>query len=255
MKVMLKTVEGTSPLIYIPGSYLTEAVSRQAPMIALLANISSGSLKRHWLVFDYTMAYFKLYGDYGIDGTGLALEGYTPIVEWVDEYNVTVKRLGETLTWSEGQNKVGSPVIFVINPTFATRNWTFTWKDANGIWRFHVPELEGEVELDYLLFWEDLYYPPDPPSYVDDWRDHVVRVTMFTNCTYRIALYIAKGGYMHCFYLPAEEPYDTVPDQVSNLVYVKDYGEWWPPGLPVYAYSGYDVYESSTKIFYTRLGG
>lgn len=253
-KVVLKAIEGTSSALLIPVSYLREAVSREAPRLALLANTSRYSLRRHWFVFDYTKAYFQLYGDYGIDGTSLVLEGYALMIEGVNEYNLTGRGFRQNLTFTEARSMIGSPAIFVLNPTYAEYDWTFAWKDAKGTWIFHVPELEGDVELDYLLFWEDLYYPPEPPDpdNLDDWKDHVVRVTIFTNGTYRLAVYIAKGDFMHRLYLPAQKPYETIPSQ--NEVYEKNFLERWPPGFPIDAYpSHYDVYEPCERVFYVTL--
>ena len=83
--------------------------------------------------------------------------------------------------------------------------------------------------MDFLVFWEDIFNPYHPHS-LDDWKDHVVRVTVFTNGTYRIAVYMAKGGYSHEFYLNVTS---EVP-LTGNLVYRKPFSRYW-----TYYSSGY----------------
>jgi len=60
----------------------------------------------------------------------------------------------------------------------------------------------------------------------------VVRITIFVNGTYRLAIYMAKGGYLHMFYVGVDEPYEDVLSQTPTYVrspedsYINKVGEY-----------------------------
>ena len=216
--VKLACIEGSEAIISIPQHIVSSALKKTPSLIGLQAIVSSS----HWIVLDYSSGHYKLYGDYGpeISGRTFITEGYAPILTNIDEYTITN-------SWVSWDNRpVDSPIIVVMNPTKASQDWVFTWHDPHGTHRFYLEKIEGPVELDFLIFWEDLYYPPTKPS-LDDWKDHVIRVTIFLNGTYRVAVYLAKGGYSHKFYLEVEEPYEDMPDQIDKVVYTKPHGAYW----------------------------
>ncbi len=237
--IKLSSVSGAETTITIPSHVLAGALSAKVPLIGLQAIVSSS----HWIVLDYSSGHYRLYGDYGpgVSGRALVAEGYAPILAGVDEYTIT----STPASW--GQRPVDSPVLIVVNPTKAGQDWVFTWHDPHGTFRFYLEAVPGEVELDFLIFWEDLYYPPTKRT-LDDWKDHVIRVTVFLNGTYRIAVYLAKGGYSHKFYLGVEEPFESVPDQASKVVYTKPHGATWRNVVGGYYRAMPD------KIFITRAG-
>jgi len=216
--VKLSCVEGSEAIIVIPSHIISSALKRRPPLIGLQAVITSS----HWLALDYSSAHYKLYGDYGpgISGRTFIAEGYAPVLTSVDEYTIT----NSWVSWDD--RPIDSPILVVINPTKATQDWIFTWNDPWGSHKFYLERIEGQVESDFLIFWEDIYYPPTKPN-LDDWKDHVVRITVFLNGTYRIAVYLAKGAYSHKFYLGVEEPYENIPDQSDKLIYTKPHGRRW----------------------------
>jgi len=185
----------------------------------------------HWLIFDYNTGKYRFF-----DNTSNTIQGpYTgvaPILEGMDEYTITES----WVSWN--QRPVDSPIVIVVNPKNAEEDWVFTWHDPHGTWRFYLQRLEGEVEVDFLIFWEDLFNPYHPVA-VDDWRDHVVRVTVFTDGRYRITVYMAKGGYSHEFYL---DVYDSLSP--AKLVYVKPFHAYW------WNYDGTFYREMSDKVYW-----
>jgi len=151
-----------------------------------------------------------------------------------------------TTSWTSwSQRPIDSPVLIVINPTKASEDWVFTWHDPHGTWKFYLRKLNGDIEIDFLVFWEDIFNPYHPRS-LDDWKDHVVRVTVFTNGTFRIAVFMAKGGYKHSFYLNVpKNKFSNVEDLTP--VYTKSYDKYWSQSAGEY------LYEMSDKIFYVKI--
>jgi len=141
---------------------------------------------------------------------------------------------------------VDSPIIIVVNPTYAARDWDFNWTDPHGTFTFHLKKLKGDVVVDFLVFWEDLYNPAYPRS-LDDWKDHVVRVTQFANGTFRIAVYLAKGGYSHKFYIGVKEPYSDIT--ANTPLYTKPFGAWWSRTDALGRYIAYD-----SKVWLVHVG-
>lgn len=203
-------------------------------LMALRAYRSSGDpSQNHWIVFDYNTGKYRLY-EGSRDDPNEPYEGTAPILENTEEYTIS----NTWVPWS--QRPVDSPIIIVINPKYGQEDWIFTWHDPHGTFRFYLQKLSGNIEIDFLVFWEDLFNPFKHPSKVDDWKDHVVRVTVFTNGTYRIAVFMAKGGYSHEFYLNVtkEDPLEDEP------VYTKPFSTRWSNVT-----GGY-YYEIPDKIYY-----
>jgi len=105
---------------------------------------------------------------------------------------------------------------------------------ANGRRDLYLPAMPGAV-FDWIIVWEDLVgsNPPGSPN-IDGNGDEWFRVTYFPNGTWRIAGYIASGGYRHAVYigntLIYDKPYNTAWTNVQNGVYYEfTYG-----GLPKY---------------------
>ncbi|MEM1634289.1 MAG: hypothetical protein QW714_01005 [Nanopusillaceae archaeon] len=162
-----------------------------------------------------------MYGKYiiyrSVDGDltaeNISSEGNIPI--YSNLYNFTIQT-----SWSSWDNRpVDSPVIIFKNPDL-TKIWIFNWTDPHGNFSFRMYPIQSAVD-DMLIFWEDLFNPFSPPSSLDDWKDHVVRVTILPNNTYRVAVHLAKGGYKHQFYVFTSSPNPLE----GRLVYEKPYGQ------------------------------
>ncbi len=158
-----------------------------------------GSSDRHWPVFDYVDENYSFYAsnDGDLEAEEGPVEDDVYVVEGREEFTV------QTSSTSWNDKKYDTPVILVRNPGSPDESWIFNWTDPHGQFNFSMPAVDN-AQSDYLVFWEDLYNPFDPHS-LDDWKDHVVRVTHVPPDSYRIAVYLAKGGYKHGFYLPVAE--------------------------------------------------
>ncbi len=236
-------VMSIAPII-VDSKTIRKAVSvgAKAPKLAFLANTSSTVPDRtHWVVFDYVTGEYWLYSNYSVTNPPQLVEhGYAPILHGVNAYTITT-------SWvSFADRPVDSPIVIVINPTYAKRDWDFNWTDPHGTFTFHLEKLSGDVVVDFLIFWEDLYNPAYPQS-LDDWKDHVVRVTQFANGTFRIAVYLAKGGYSHNFYIGISEPYSDIG--TNTPLYVKPFGATW---AQTDALGRYVVYDS--KVWLVHVG-
>ncbi len=152
----------------------------------------------HWVVFNFVTGDYVFYSYTGskVNPAKGPYRGVAPVLTDTDEYLVSCS----WVSWS--RRPLDSPVVIVFNPTRGLRDWNFTWIDPHRVNIIHLPRVADkpeEVVYDFLVFWEDLWNPYKPPSRVDDWRDHVVRVTLFSNGVVRLQVYIAKGGYLHVF--------------------------------------------------------
>lgn len=216
----------------IKGSLLQEAARREAPLLGLLAHRSSDPWAKHWVVFDYLSGYYRLYMYVSPGNADLKEKGYAPIVKGKNSYDVC-------------SQKPSSPIVIVVNPTRAQRDWTLEWKCGIGscyICRFYLQKLQGDIEIDFIVFWEDLY--THPSSSYDDWRDHVIRVTAFFNGTYRLAVLTAKGGYEQEFHLGVDDPL-SMPTE--PYIYKKPFGAYWANII-----SGY-YHEIPDKVYYVNV--
>ena len=152
----------------------------------------------HWVFFNFITGQYYFYSYPGVARNPAEgpYAGHAPILRNTDKYLLTC----DWVPWS--QRPVDSPVVIVYNPTRGLKTWRFTWIEPHGYDVFVLPPVArkpSEVIYDFLVFWEDLWNPFRPPSQVDDWKDHVVRVTLYANGTVRLQVYIAKGGYLHVF--------------------------------------------------------
>ncbi len=116
------------------------------------------------------------------------------------------------------------PFIEVINPTFATKDWTFSLTTITGYtYTFTLPKLVNdrrEVLLDVLILYEDSWAPgiasapPEeiPSNVIDNlnWNDTVIRITFFTNDTVRIHVLVDEGQHLHALFIepPAPKSFD-----------------------------------------------
>ncbi|MCD6323980.1 MAG: hypothetical protein J7L55_02585 [Desulfurococcales archaeon] len=189
---------------------------RTSNVYLALKAIRNRSGRTHWVVFNYVTGEYLLYDNSTAVVKG-PYEGIAPILSGVNEYTITTS----WVKW--GERPIDSPVVIVINPTGGDENWSFTWHAAGRTSKFYLERLPGAKEVDFLVFWEDLFNPFSPPGRVDDWMDHVIRVTLFTNGTYRVAVYVAKGGFSHEFYLNVTSRNPLA----GRLIYMKPFGAYW----------------------------
>ncbi len=235
----------------------------------------------HWVIFNFVTGEYYFYSYLGRPASAAEgpYHGYAPLVKDSSSFFVSC-------TWvSWSQRPIDSPVVIVFNPTRGLREWNFTWIEPHGVDVFVLPPVArspDQVVYDFLVFWEDLWNPYIPPSSVDDWKDHVVRVTLYANGTVRLQVYIAKGGYLHIFRHEtslsdaATLGYDLCPSsphcynfclqpQPNPLFdYCKPHGAFWASrvyvgdvyvaqcgtSMPKYIY-----YPLPGKVWYVPLGG
>lgn len=148
----------------------------------------------HWTAFDYRQNEWLLYhADSTSPGDDLVSDDGPAVGDPVMVRNDTYTIQTTNATWDN--RPVESPVVLVRN-IYPDRDWIFNWTDPDGTHEFFLPAVD-DGEEDFLIFFEDRYNPFDEPDYVDDWRDHVLRVTFIPPDTYRVARYSAKGEYAH----------------------------------------------------------
>lgn len=135
-------------------------------------------------------------------------EGDIPVLRGISE------------AWSKDVNNKNpnSPVVIVINPKAGIDDWDFTWhgwKSACGGWAvnytLHLEKIDNAVPgLDFLIFWEDLWWKPGytNPGDANSWTDHIVRVTWMRSGVVRVAVYHASGCYYHEFWIGDTHYYD-----------------------------------------------
>ena len=120
------------------------------------------------------------------------------------------------LSWEE-RYALG-PVVVFINPHFAVKDYEVTIiNTGGGVIRIPVKKLVDDkrlVGLDAIACWEDLWWPNTGAS-LDDYRDHVVRITVFTNNTIRIEVIHTAAGYIHVFFI---KPPPADREKLKNLV-------------------------------------
>jgi len=148
------------------------------------------------------------------------------------------------LDWNE-RYKLG-PIVVFINPHFAAKDYEVKIITiGEHLVKISMEKLVDDkrlVGLDALVCWEDLWWPNTGAS-LDDYQDHVVRITVFTNDTIRIESLQAKGGYLHVFFInpppvDKEKLQSLVNQYMANnhtlpleagVVYVKAHGVKIPP--------------------------
>ncbi len=144
------------------------------------------------------------------------------------------------------------PVVIFVNPYFATQNYSIHVIDIHGNdHSFTLEKLVDSVEqvsMDIVALWEDLWWP-NTSSDLDNYVDHVVRLTVFVNNTARIEVISASGCYLHMFMLspPSFEEVEKIVEEYqenghrldaeSGVVYVKSHGAAIPPLDP------YDIWD------------
>jgi len=146
----------------------------------------------------------------------------------------------QALTWDE-RYALGPLVVFT-NPYRATQDYNVTIKDINGnnhtFTLFKLVDNPEIVVMDVLIAWEDVWWP-DTLAALDNYIDHVIRLTIFANGTARVEVLFASGGFLHMFMLNKQLPdFDTVPqivekyvnnsyqlDPEDSVIYVKAHGD------------------------------
>ncbi len=236
IKIVLGSKAGFFSATFKPSSFVH--VAKKLPTLLGFKAFRSkhNASQFHWVVIDFNTGSYLLYEGSG-SYPGEPYRGRAPLLENINDYTITEN----WVPWSK--RPVDSPVVIVVNPKLGHEDWVFTWHDPAGTWRLYVGKLNGDIESDFLCFWEDLFNPFIPPSRVDDWRDNVFRVTVFANGTYRLAVYMAKGGYKHQFYLNIRNANPLLAD----TVYVKPFDTYWTN-----CHGGL-CYEIPDKVFYTHL--
>lgn len=149
-----------------------------------------------------------------------------------------------------------------MNPHFAAEPYSVTIVDIYG--NSHTINLESLVSskqlvgLDAVVFWENLWWLGTRAP-LDNYIDHVVRVTSFTNNTVRIEVIMASERYLHMMFinpLPASKKImqsivcqymanNYIFPAESGVVYVKTHGARVPP------LDQYDIWDLVNNIWAT----
>ncbi|WP_338250503.1 hypothetical protein [Pyrodictium abyssi] len=198
----------------------------------------------HWLYVDVATGRYSF--RYIGGGSVQSLEGTARVI--ADSNVLDLSKMTPEERYSLG------PVVVIVNPYRAARDYEVTVIDTyGGRHTFPLPRLvddPAKVVIDVVVLWEDLWTPANRPSpqrgknYLDNYIDHVIRVTVFTNSTARIEVLHASGCFLHMFmYSPRGLPsFDSVPDIVEEymassyrlprdrgVVYVKSHRAAVPP--------------------------
>ena len=192
----------------------------------LYVNLVTGSLEYRLLVWG------KKY-DYSGEATFIYGSGTKTVIDL------------RSMSWSQ-RFKLG-PVIIVVNPHLAAEDYVVQVIDIYGhVYTFDMKKLvpnPDQVAMDILVLWEDLWSPIATPATasLDNYVDHVVRVTVFVNNTVRVEVLHASGCYIH-FFAVNPPPFDEVPKILEQymksgfrlpasygIVYAKTHGAAVPP--------------------------
>ena len=105
-------------------------------------------------------------------------------------------------------------VVAIVNPNPGHEYHAYVIADGQG-YTLYMPPIK-DAKLDMIIVWEDLvgFYKPGDPR-IDGNGDEWIHVTYLRNGTWRIAGYIARGGFEHDFYIG------------NKTVFVKPFGAGW----------------------------
>jgi len=120
-----------------------------------LKAVRYGGRDSHWVIFNFLTGVYLLY-DNSSGAVGDPYRGVAPILKGVSDYTITTS----WVSW--GSRPVDSPILIVVNPTNADTDWVFTWRDPHGTFKFYLQNLPGSKEIDFLVFWEDIFNPYHP---------------------------------------------------------------------------------------------
>jgi len=139
------------------------------------------------------------------------------------------------------------PVVIMLNPERGAKDYTVTIVDINGVvHEYTLRKLVDDpslVAIDAVVFWEDTWWP-STSTLLDNYIDHVIRVTVFVNDTVRIEVMAASGCFLHMFMysISGLPDFNEVPSIVrkylennyrlsasDGVVYVKTHGAGVPP--------------------------
>ncbi len=100
--------------------------------------------------------------------------------------------------------KYFGPFIVILNPQWGVGNFTVYIHGVFGDTRLYdfspVASSKYDVAVDLIILYEDLWTPAQLYT-LDNYVDHVLRVTVFTNGTIAVWVYHCSGGYLHALFL------------------------------------------------------
>ena len=108
-----------------------------------------------------------------------------------------------SLSWSERYSL--GPVIVFINPYRGSKRYTVTIVTIyGGGYSFTLEPLPDpqHIVLDVVVAWEDEWYPGTGQP-LDNWADHVFRVTLYMNGTVRVEALRYSGTWLHMIFAHA----------------------------------------------------
>ncbi|MCE4617627.1 MAG: hypothetical protein F7C32_03480 [Desulfurococcales archaeon] len=264
IQVFLSTSTGASSVSTTID--LGKAVENPSLKLALLAGRTRGdggwscsvgdrSLNKdyiHWIYLNLATGKYML--RYVSGGSTADSEGYVKV--YIDQNGIDLS----SLSYSE-RYALGPAVVFV-NPYRGAQDYTVWVKDIRGHNNTYtltqLTSNPNDLVVDAVVFWEDLWWPGTSAS-LDNYIDHVVRVSVFYNNTARIEIIHASGCYLHFFiYNPTNglPEFDSIPSLVQSymdnsytlpsdlgIVYVKTHGA----GVPVL--NSYDIWDPVNGVW------
>ena len=134
-----------------------------------------------------------------LKGNTVLKSGVIPLLNYGDEVSTALR---------------GNGVAVYLNPQPSADHVAMLKYNGNPI-RFYMDGVQNAL-IDMLVAWEDLvgYYQPGS-SNIDGNGDEWVRVTYTSDGKWRVAGYIARGGFKHVFYIN------------NDVIFVKESGRSW----------------------------
>ena len=187
-RVRIKIVTSSGSVAYL---ITLSKIRKKAELLALkaipLPNLGWGS--SYWTVFNYKTGEYIFYYNDSSGTIWPPCNGTAPIIKGVNSYNVT--------------HLINAPLAIVVNPTKADRDWIFVWNASKygRFFRLYLQKIPGKKVIDFLIFWSDIYIPCTHYLWSGSLSAEIIRVTVFSNGTYRIACFHSSGAWSHEFYI------------------------------------------------------
>jgi len=189
-------------LLHLQAGFIADTVTSGDPLYVVTDNASS---RYHWVYLDLAAGTYEF----------MRIKRGTP---YPANGTLTIITTGtidlSTMTYSE-KYALG-PVLVFVNPYAAAQDYTITIIDANGNpITFQLPALTdnpGTVMIDLVLAWEERWWPDAARDFIDNYADHVVRVTVFANGTARSETLYARARFLHMYLFNTTlPPFHSIP--------------------------------------------
>ncbi len=175
-----------------------------------------------YIVFNPVLGYWVMY--YWSGGSLERVEGGLTLLE------KPVLNLS-AMTWEERYSL--GPVVVFIDPYRGAGRYTVTIVTVyGGAYSFTLEPLPepGRIVLDLVVAWEDEWYP-GTGQLLDNWADHVFRVTLYEDGTVRVKALRYSGTWLHMVFAKAPGM-----DLLEGLLRLYDSNGYRLPGSSGVAY-------------------